>query len=136
MNSRELVGKLLSAQLLESLYSAVSRAPKARRAVFSFEPRAYGQRGRMHSRRSVLRTFFRFARELDLLRGEPSLDVVLPAKSNLSTRPLTADAVSLCRSYAFISLTRAKEQLSAGPVGRGARSPVGRDGVATATEIR
>jgi integrase len=64
---------------------------------------------RMHSRRTVLRTFFRFARQLGMLEGDPSLDVVLPPRSKLSTRPLTDDEVGLCRSYALTSLTQTRQ---------------------------
>jgi site-specific recombinase XerD len=63
---------------------------------------------RMHSRRTVLRTFFRFARELGLMDGDPSLDIRLPAKSELLTRPLTDDEVGLCRSYALTSLQQTR----------------------------
>ena len=63
---------------------------------------------RMHSRRTVLRTFFKFARALGLIDGDPSLDVRLPPKSELLTRPLTDDEVGLCRSYALTSLTQTR----------------------------
>jgi integrase/recombinase XerC len=63
---------------------------------------------RMHSRRTGLRAFFRFARELGLLDGDPSLDIRLPARSNRRTRPLTDDEVALCRSYALTSLTETR----------------------------
>ncbi len=63
----------------------------------------------MHSRRTALRTFFRSARQLGLLEGDPSLDVVLPVKSTLLTRPLTDDEVGLCRSCALTSLTQTRQ---------------------------
>ena len=62
----------------------------------------------MHSRRTALRTFFRSARQLGLLEGDPSVDVVLPVKSALLTRPLTDDEVGLCRSCALTSLSETR----------------------------
>ncbi len=62
----------------------------------------------MHSRRTALRTFFRSARKLGLLEGDPSLDVVLPLKSTLLTRPLTDDEVGLCRACALTSLSETR----------------------------
>jgi integrase len=62
----------------------------------------------MHTRRTALRTFFRSARQLGLLDGDPSLDVVLPVKSTLLTRPLTDDEVGLCRSCALTSLSETR----------------------------
>jgi integrase len=62
----------------------------------------------MHTRRTALRTFFRSARQHGLLDGDPSLDVVLPVKSELLTRPLTDDEVGLCRSCALTSLSETR----------------------------
>ena len=58
----------------------------------------------MHLRRSAVRTVFRVARELGLASGDPSLDVVLPARSSLAARPLTDDEVVLCRSASLRTL--------------------------------
>lgn len=58
----------------------------------------------MHLRRSAVRMVFRVARELGLADGDPSLDLVLPARSFLRTRPLTDDEVVLCRSASLRSL--------------------------------
>ena len=58
----------------------------------------------MHLRRSALRMVFRVARELGLADGDPSLDLALPARSPLATRPLTDDEVVLCRSASLRSL--------------------------------
>ena len=63
----------------------------------------------MHSRRAALRTFFRSARQLGLFDGDPSLDVVLPVKSELLTRPLTDDEIGLCRSCALTSLSETRQ---------------------------
>jgi integrase/recombinase XerC len=58
----------------------------------------------MHWRRSALRLLFRAARNAGLVSGDPTLDVALPPRSSLRTRPLTDDEVSLCRSVAQWSL--------------------------------
>jgi integrase/recombinase XerC len=59
----------------------------------------------MHLRRTALRLLFRSARSGGVDVGDPTLDLVLPPRSPLSTRPLTDDEVVLCRSHAFWSLT-------------------------------
>ena len=51
----------------------------------------------MQLRRSALRLLFRTARELDLLDGDPTVDLVLPSRTNESARPLTDDEVEQCR---------------------------------------
>lgn len=58
----------------------------------------------MHWRRTALRLMFRAAREVGLVDGDPTLDLVLPPRSSLGTRPLTDDEVALCRSAAQWSL--------------------------------
>ncbi|CAN5881765.1 hypothetical protein BH23ACT2_BH23ACT2_26250 [soil metagenome] len=58
----------------------------------------------MHWRRTALRLVFRAARRADLVEGDPTLDVELPPRSSLGTRPLTDDEVTLCRSVAQWSL--------------------------------
>jgi integrase len=87
------------AQVTPQVVEAFIRAPVGGRPIGV---------ARMHSRRAVLRTLFRFARELGLVSGDPSLDVRLPAKSTLATRPLTDDEVMLCRSYSLTSLTETR----------------------------
>lgn len=62
----------------------------------------------MHLRRTALRMLFRSARNSGVEVGDPTLDVVLPPRSPLSTRPLTDDELVLCRSHAFWSLTDAR----------------------------
>jgi len=59
----------------------------------------------MHLRRVAVRLLFRAARRLDPLLGDPTLDLALPARSQLHTRPLMDDEVTLCRSSATWSLT-------------------------------
>lgn len=58
----------------------------------------------MHWRRTALRLLFRAARREGLTDGDPTLDLKLPARSSLRTRPLTDDEVTLCRSVAHWSL--------------------------------
>src|SRR6266542_1439474 len=53
----------------------------------------------MHLRRSAVRLLFRVARHLDLVDGDPSLDLALPPRSSVRQRPLTIDEVVLCRSF-------------------------------------
>lgn len=50
-----------------------------------------------HLRRSGVRLLFRVLREQGQAVGDPTLDLVLPARSSLSTRPLDDDEVELCR---------------------------------------
>jgi integrase/recombinase XerC len=58
----------------------------------------------MHWRRTALRLLFRAARRHSLVDGDPTLDLVLPPRSSLGTRPLTDDEITLCRSVAQWSL--------------------------------
>lgn len=58
----------------------------------------------MHWRRTALRLLFRAARQHGLVDGDPTLDLELPPRSSLGTRPLTDDEVVLCRSVAQWSL--------------------------------
>jgi integrase len=59
----------------------------------------------MHLRRSGLRLLFRTARQLGLAESDPTLDLVLPPRSNLKTRPLSTDEVELCRACSLHTLT-------------------------------
>lgn len=59
----------------------------------------------MHLRRSGLRLYFRIARQEGVLTNDPTIDLYLPPRSNLSMRPLTSDEVALCRSHSLKSLT-------------------------------
>lgn len=58
----------------------------------------------MHWRRTALRLLFRAARCHGLVDGDPTLDLNLPQRSSLGTRPLTDDEITLCRSVAQWSL--------------------------------
>lgn len=58
----------------------------------------------MHWRRTALRLLFRAARHQGLSDGDPTLDIELPPRSSLGTRPLTDDEITLCRSVAQWSL--------------------------------
>ena len=40
-----------------------------------------------------------------MAEGDPTLDLVLPPRSPLSTRPLSDEEVALCRSHAYWSLS-------------------------------
>ena len=81
---------------------------------FVFAPGGVGSERRrpsvatMHLRRSALRLYFRTARQLGLCSGDPTLDLVLPARSSLDMRPLTDDEVTLCRSFSVSSLTESR----------------------------
>jgi site-specific recombinase XerC len=83
---------------------------------FVFAPsRSGSRRGRprpsvatMHLRRSALRLYFRTVRQLGLCTGDPTLDLVLPARSSRHMRPLTDDELVLCRSYSVSSLTETR----------------------------
>ncbi len=81
---------------------------------FVFAPSGCGSKRRrpsvatMHLRRSALRLYFRTARQLGLCTGDPTLDLVLPARSSLHMRPLTDDEVALCRSFSVSSLTETR----------------------------
>jgi site-specific recombinase XerD len=56
-----------------------------------------------HARRTVLRMAFRTLRGLGHRVGDPTIDVVLPARSIRQARPLTDDEVVLCRVAARLS---------------------------------
>jgi site-specific recombinase XerC len=51
----------------------------------------------MRLRRSALRLLFRTARELGLVEGDPTVDLVLPSRTNEAARPLTDAEVDNCR---------------------------------------
>jgi integrase len=53
----------------------------------------------MHVRRAALRLLFAEGRRLGLVSHDPTLDLELPPRSNLRTRPLTDEEVALCRMY-------------------------------------
>lgn len=53
--------------------------------------------GTTHFRRSAIRVFFRVARQLHLVKHDPTMDLVLPARSAHRTRPLHDDEELLGR---------------------------------------
>jgi integrase len=57
-----------------------------------------------HLRRSALRLLFRALRDAGAPVGDPTIDLVLPPRSQLSSRPLDDDEVALCRGHALWSL--------------------------------
>ena len=59
----------------------------------------------MHLRCTTLRLVFRTARQLGVLDGDPTLDLGLPPKDSVRSRPLVDEEVALCRSAALHSLT-------------------------------
>jgi integrase len=59
----------------------------------------------MRLRRSTLRLFFRTARGLAIVTGDPTVDVVLPSRTNRAARPLTDDEVQHCRRASLHDLT-------------------------------
>ena len=61
-----------------------------------------------HLRRSAIRLLFRTARQLGLAEGDPTLDLVLPARSGLRARPLDDYEVAVCRSYSRHTLTETR----------------------------
>lgn len=64
---------------------------------------AFGRDGRapelatQHSRRTILRTYFRTLRELGYVAGDPTLDLTLAPRTTVAARPLTDDEVIACR---------------------------------------
>lgn len=61
-----------------------------------------------HLRRSAVRLLFRTARQLGLVEGDPTLDLVLPPRTGLRARPLDDVEVAVCRSYAQHTLTETR----------------------------
>jgi integrase len=59
-----------------------------------------------HNRRSALRLLFRLARHRGLVDFDPTIDLTLPPRSSLPTRPLTDDEVELCRDIAWWTSSR------------------------------
>ena len=54
-----------------------------------------------HVKRTVLRLLFRVARQEFGYAGDPTVDLILPARTMLTARPLTEDEVMLGRSYSM-----------------------------------
>jgi integrase len=58
------------------------------------------------NRRSAVRLFFSVARRERLIDLDPTLDLTLPPRSSMPTRPLTDDEVELCRDIAWWTSSR------------------------------
>jgi integrase len=84
------------AQVDPALASAFIEAPSPNGALPSVSL--------VHLRRSALRLLFRSVRHLGRAVGDPTLDLKLPPRAQLMTRPLVDDEVSLCRAAAAWSL--------------------------------
>lgn len=63
----------------------------------------------MHIRRAAVRVLFAEGRRLGLVWGDPTLDVRLPPRTSLRTRPLTDEEVALCRSHSIATLTETRQ---------------------------
>jgi integrase/recombinase XerC len=63
----------------------------------------------MHLRRSALRLYFRTLRQIGMAVGDPTQDLVLPARSCLAVRPLTDDEIVVCRSFSLQTLTATRQ---------------------------
>jgi integrase/recombinase XerC len=59
----------------------------------------------MRLRRSTVRSLFRKGRELGLLANDPTVDVMLPSRTNEAARPLTDLEVQRCRRAALEDLS-------------------------------
>ena len=66
----------------------------------------------MHVRRCNLRTLFRIARREFGFEGDPTLDVMLPPRSMLTTRPLTNDEIVLGRSFSHHTFNATRQPVA------------------------
>ena len=62
-----------------------------------------------HLRRSAVRLLFRVLRQASAVEHDPTLDVVLPARSSLAARPLTDDEIALGRSFSLKTLGETRQ---------------------------
>ena len=62
-----------------------------------------------HLRRSAVRLLFRVLRQASVVEHDPTLDLLLPARSSLSARPLTDDEVALGRSFSSRTLGETRQ---------------------------
>jgi integrase/recombinase XerC len=62
-----------------------------------------------HLRRSAVRLLFRLLRQAGVVDRDPTLDVLLPARSSLVARPLTDDEIALGRSFSAKTLTETRQ---------------------------
>ena len=63
----------------------------------------------LHIRRAAVRLLFAEGRRLGLVDHDPTMDLHLPPRSSLHTRPLTDDEVALCRSHSLRTLTETRQ---------------------------
>src|SRR6266550_1940647 len=89
------------------------RAEHANRFIFAGISKPVGPQrpsvATMHLRRSALRLYFRTLRQIGMAVGDPTQDLVLPARSCLAVRPLTDDEVVVCRSFSLQTLTATRQ---------------------------
>ena len=88
--------------------TALARVTQAQVEAFVRSTNANGEPpsvATMRLRRSTLRLLFRTARDLGLVEGDPTLDLVLPSRTNEAARPLTDLEVQRCRRAALEDLT-------------------------------
>jgi integrase len=88
-------------------------AEHASRFVFAGISKPFGPQrpsvATMHLRRSALRLYFRTLRQIGVAVGDPTQDLVLPARSCLAVRPLTDDEIVVCRSFSLQTLTATRQ---------------------------
>lgn len=78
-----------------------------------------------HNRRTALRFLFRVARRNGFVGLDPTVDLVLPARLSLPTRPLADAEIELCRDVAWWSSCRAAAAWAlAEATARGAEIPL------------
>lgn len=63
----------------------------------------------MHLRRDSIRLLFRLLRDVDVVGGDPTVDVVLAPRSGVAVRPLTDDEVGRCRWAALATVTATRQ---------------------------
>jgi site-specific recombinase XerD len=88
------------ASLVEVTRAHVEHFTNAPAGYASIEPAV----ATMHLRRSAVRLLFRMAREWGLEVGDPTLDVMLPAREPHHIRPLTDVEILACRAVSLHTL--------------------------------
>src|SRR5947209_3463754 len=63
----------------------------------------------MHLRRSAVRLLFQEGRRLGSVSSDPTLDLLLPPRTNLRTRPLTDEEMLVCRSACLRTLSETRQ---------------------------
>jgi integrase len=63
----------------------------------------------MHLRRAAVRLLFFEGRKMGVVNHDPTLDLVLPPRSSLPTRPLTDDEIGLCRSHSLSTMAETRQ---------------------------